>query len=44
MGVNVLGIGILLASVIAAGAVVGAVHGSVLVRLLRHPIATAGPG
>ena len=44
MGVNVLGIGILLASVIAAGAVVGAVHGWVLVRLLRHPIATAGPG
>jgi hypothetical protein len=38
LGVNALGIGILLACVVAAGAVVGAVHGVVLVRLLRHPL------
>jgi hypothetical protein len=44
LGVNVLGVGVLLASVIAAGAVVGAVHGSVLVRLLRHPVSTDDPG
>ncbi|GAA1757714.1 hypothetical protein GCM10009747_15490 [Agromyces humatus] len=44
LGVSVLGVGILLASVVAAGAIVGAVHGSVLIRLLREPIATAGHG
>ncbi|HEU0182053.1 MAG TPA: hypothetical protein VFR16_07670 [Agromyces mariniharenae] len=40
VGVNVLGVGILLACVVAAGAVVGAVHGVVLMRLLRHPLGT----
>ena len=38
VGVNALGVGILLACVVGAGAVVGAVHGVVLVRLLRHPL------
>lgn len=39
VGVNALGVGILLACVVGAGAVVGVVHGWVLVRLLRHPLA-----
>jgi hypothetical protein len=38
VGVNAVGVGILLACVVAAGAVVGAVHGAVLLRLLRHPL------
>ena len=40
VGVNALGVGIPLACVVAAGALVGAVHGAVLVRLLRHPLGT----
>ncbi|MGW4929004.1 hypothetical protein ACWEOH_07610 [Agromyces sp. NPDC004153] len=44
VGVNVLGVGVLLACILAAGAMVGAVHGTVLVRLLRHPLAPRDGG
>jgi hypothetical protein len=40
VGASLLGVGILLACVVGAGAVVGVVHGWVLVRLLRHPLAS----